>query len=95
MENHRMLEFLFLCHRWLSSLSLFITDEDHIVSKTYMTGVKGENSRLRHYLLNYIEKHILYSKSEEMLKFSIRLVIHYLKYVFDGGRKAPASEASA
>jgi insertion element IS1 protein InsB len=26
----------------------FISDEDHIVSKTYMTRVEGENSRLRH-----------------------------------------------
>ncbi|MBE8987788.1 IS1 family transposase [Nostoc sp. LEGE 12450] len=68
----------------------FISDEDHIVSKTYMTRVEGENSRFRHYLarlqtlltslpLRY-RKTFCYSKSEEMLKLSIRLVIHYLKY---------------
>jgi len=28
----------------------FIEDADHIVNKTYMTGVEGENTRLRHYL---------------------------------------------
>ena len=28
----------------------FISNEDHIVSKTYMTRVEGENSRFRHYL---------------------------------------------
>jgi IS1 family transposase len=28
----------------------FIEEEDHIVSKTYMTRVEGENTRLRHYL---------------------------------------------
>jgi insertion element IS1 protein InsB len=28
----------------------FIADEDHIISKTYMTRVASENTRLRHYL---------------------------------------------
>jgi insertion element IS1 protein InsB len=28
----------------------FIDEADHIVSKTYMTRVEGENTRLRHYL---------------------------------------------
>jgi len=28
----------------------FINDCDHIVKKTYMTRVEGENTRLRHYL---------------------------------------------
>ncbi|MBD2535934.1 IS1 family transposase [Nostoc flagelliforme FACHB-838] len=58
----------------------FISDEDHLVSKTYMTRVGGENSRLRHYLARLHRKTFCYSKSEEMLRHSIRLVIHYLKY---------------
>ncbi len=58
----------------------FISDEDHIVSKTYMTRVEGENSRFRHYLARLHRKSFCYSKSAEMLKLSIRLVIHYLKY---------------
>ena len=58
----------------------FISDEDHIVSKTYMTRVEGENSRFRHYLARLHRKTFCYSKSEEMLKLSIRLVIHYLEY---------------
>jgi IS1 family transposase len=29
---------------------MFIEDADHLVSKTYMTRVEGENTRLRHYL---------------------------------------------
>jgi IS1 family transposase len=33
----------------------FIDETDHIVSKTYMTRVEGENTRLRHYL-SHIEK---------------------------------------
>ena len=58
----------------------FISDEDHIVSKTYMTRVEGENSRFRHYLARLHRQTFCYSKSEEMLKLSIRLVIDYLKY---------------
>lgn len=45
-----------------------------------MTRVEGENSRFRHYLARLHRKTFCYSKSEEMLKLSIRLVIHYLKY---------------
>ena len=58
----------------------FISNEDHIVSKTYMTRVESENSRFRHYLARLHRKTFCYSKSEEMLKLSIRLVTHYLKY---------------
>lgn len=58
----------------------FINSEDHIVSKTYMTRVEGENSRFRHYLARLHRKTFCYSKSKEMLKLSIRLVIYYLKY---------------
>ena len=58
----------------------FINNEDHIVSKTYMTRVEGENSRLRHYLARLHRKTFSYSKTEEMLRYSIRLVIYYLKY---------------
>jgi len=55
-----------------------------------MTRVEGENSRLRHYLarlqtlltslpLRY-RKTFCYSKSKEMLRYSIRLLLHYLKF---------------
>ena len=58
----------------------FIAEEDHIVSKTYMTRVEGENTRLRHYLARLHRKTLCYSKSVEMLGYSIRLLIHYLKF---------------
>ncbi len=58
----------------------FIPDGDQIISKTYMTRVEGENSRLRHYLARLHRKTFCYSKSEEMLKYSIKLLIHYLKF---------------
>lgn len=58
----------------------FIDDGDHIVSKTYMTRVEGENTRLRHYLARLHRKTLCYSKTVEMLKLSIRLLLHYLKY---------------
>jgi IS1 family transposase len=58
----------------------FIAEEDHIVSKTYMTRVENENLRLRHYLARLKRKTLCYSKSAEMLKYSMRLLLHYLKY---------------
>ena len=62
----------------------FIDDSDHLVSKTYMTRVEGENTRVRHYLARLHRKTLCYSKSEEMLKLSVRLLLHYLQY-----RKVP------
>jgi IS1 family transposase len=59
---------------------MFIREEDHIVSKTYMTRVEGENTRLRHYLARLHRRTLCYSKSVEMLANSIRLLIHYLKF---------------
>ncbi len=59
---------------------LFIPDEDHIVSKTYMTRVEGENTRLRHYLARLHRKTLCYSKSVDRLKHSVRLLLHYLKF---------------
>ena len=59
---------------------MFIEEGDQIVSKTYMTRVEGENSRLRHYLARLHRKTLCYSKSIEMLKCSLRLLLHYLKY---------------
>ena len=73
----------------------FISNEDHIVSKTYMTRVEGENSRLRHYLARLHRKTFCYSKSEEMLKHSIRLVIYYLKYGSDALRALCARKLQA
>ena len=58
----------------------FIEPEDHLVCKTYMTRVEGENTRLRHYLASLHRKTLCYSKSLEMLKYSIRLLLHYLKF---------------
>ena len=58
----------------------FIEPGAHIVSKTYMTRVEGENTRLRHYLARLHRKTLCYSKSVDILKYSIRLLLHYLKY---------------
>jgi hypothetical protein len=44
-----------------------------------MTRVEGENSRLRHYLARLNRKTFCYSKSKEMLCFSIKLLIYYLR----------------
>ena len=60
--------------------SMFIEAGAHLVSKTYMTRVEGENTRLRHYLARLHRKTLCYSKSLEMLKCSLRLLLHYLNY---------------
>ena len=43
-----------------------------------MTRVEGENSRLGHYLARLHRKTFCYSKSVDMLRYSMRLLIHYL-----------------
>lgn len=58
----------------------FIPEGDHIVSKTYMTRVESENTRLRHHLARLHRKTLCYSRSKTMLQHSIRLLIHYLKF---------------
>ncbi|WP_144266107.1 IS1 family transposase [Pleurocapsa sp. PCC 7327] len=58
----------------------FIPDGNHIISKTYMTRVEGENTRLRHYLARLHRKTLCYSKSVAMLKHSLKLLLHYLKF---------------
>src|SRR4028118_281158 len=40
----------------------FINQGDHIVSKTYMACVEGENTRLRHYLARLKRKTLCYSR---------------------------------
>ena len=44
-----------------------------------MTRVEGENSRLRHYLARLNRKTFCYSKSDEMLCLSVKLLGYYLK----------------
>jgi IS1 family transposase len=41
---------------------MFISDGDQIICKTYMTKVKGENTRLRHYLARLKRKTLCYSR---------------------------------
>jgi IS1 family transposase len=45
-----------------------------------MTRVEGENTRLRYPKARLHRKTLCYSKCIEMLKHSIRLLIHYLKF---------------
>lgn len=71
--------FLYVTDGWLV-YPCFIDDCDHLVLKTYMTRVEGENTRLRHYLARLKRKTLCYSKSEEMLRLSIRLLLYYLHF---------------
>ena len=40
----------------------FVPEGDKIISKTYMTRVEGENTRLRHYLARLHRKTLCYSR---------------------------------
>ena len=68
-----------LAPRW-KVYPMYIKSEDHLISKTYMTRVEGENTRLRHYLARLHRKTLCYSKSLIFLKYSIRLLLHYLRF---------------
>ena len=71
--------YFYVTDRWKVYAS-FVEPGDHIISKTYMTRVEGENTRLRHYLARLHRKTLCYSKSVDMLQHSIRLLLHYFKY---------------
>jgi IS1 family transposase len=72
------------CYFWVTDgypvYPQFIPEGDQIISKTYMTRVEGETTRLRHYLARLHRKTLCYSKSVVMLKHSVRLLLHYLKF---------------
>ncbi len=58
-----------------------IEPEKHLVlPKTQLTRVEGENTRLRHYLARLHRQTLCYSKSVEMLWYSVRLLMHYLRF---------------
>lgn len=59
----------------------YIDPEKHLVlPKTQLTRVEGENTRLRHYLARLHRATLCYSKSKEMLRYSVRLLMHYLRF---------------
>jgi insertion element IS1 protein InsB len=64
----------------IESILCLSLSKDYIVSKTYMTRVEGENTRLRDYLARLHRRTLCYSKSVERLKHSVRLLLHYLKF---------------
>ena len=59
----------------------YIGPEKHLVlPKVQLTRVEGENTRLRHYLARLHRATLCYSKSIQMLKYSVRLLMHYLGF---------------
>ncbi len=59
----------------------YIEPEKHtILPKTKLTRVEGENTRLRHYLARLHQDTLGYSKSIKMLGYSVRLLMHYLRF---------------
>lgn len=60
------------------SYSEFLPEVRHIKSKAGTFTVEGYNSRLRHFLARLRRKAKCYSKSIEMLKYSLILAMWYL-----------------
>lgn len=59
----------------------YIERDKHVVlPKTKLTRVEGENTRIRHYLARLHQDTLCYSKSSRMLRYSIRLLMHYLRF---------------
>ena len=59
----------------------YIDAKQHLVlPKTQLTRVEGENTRLRNYLARLHRNTLCYSKSAQMLKYSIRLLMYYLRF---------------
>ena len=61
--------------------AIYIPPNKHqVLPKTKLTRVEGENTRLRHYLARLHRATLCYSKSIQMLKYSVRLLMHYLRF---------------
>ncbi len=59
----------------------YISPQKHkVLPKILLTRVEGENTRLRHYLARLKRQTLCYSKSASMLRHSVKLLVHYLKY---------------
>ncbi len=69
----------------------FISNEDHIVSKTYMTRVEGENSRLRHYLARLHRKTFCYSRIRKNAEIfnSISNILSQVRFRGAAGAQRP------
>ena len=59
---------------------IFIKYINNIVRKTYMPRFECKICRLRHYIAGLKRKTFCNSKSEEMLRLSIKLLLHYRRY---------------
>ena len=53
----------------------FVPKEKHVQSKAHTFTVEGYNSLFRHFLARFRRKSKCYSKSKEMLEYSVKLLI--------------------
>ena len=58
---------------------MYIEPEDHLISKTYMTRVEEKIRDLDTTNARLHRKTLCYSKSLLLLKYSLRLLLHYLR----------------
>ena len=68
---------MFATDHW-RSYEDFIPPEQHVQSKAETFTVEGYNSRIRHYLARFKRKTKCYSKSDEMINISLKLIMKKL-----------------
>ena len=67
------------CNGYCRSDEEFIPLEQHLQTKAQTFTVESYNSRIRHYLARFKKKTKCYSKSEEMIDLSPKLLIEKTK----------------
>jgi len=68
---------MFATDHW-KSYEDFIPPEQHVQSKAETFTVEGYNSRIRHYLARFKRKTKSYSKSDQMIEISLKLLMKKL-----------------
>ena len=74
-ESIKSLEVDLFCSDYWKSYQDFIPREKHVLSKAETFTVEGYNSRIRHYLARFKRKTKCYSKSQNMMEGSLRLLM--------------------
>ncbi|MBC6409356.1 MAG: IS1 family transposase [Ekhidna sp.] len=71
----------FYTDHWKAYESILPADK-HVQSKAETYSIEGLNSMIRHYLARFRRKTISYSKSQEMIVYSLNLLFNHIAIPF-------------
>lgn len=71
------------CSDYWKAYAQIIPSNQHVQSKAQTFTVEGYNSRIRHYLARFKRKTKCYSKSVQMIEYSLKLLFLYLNNELD------------